>query len=90
MIDRDATLSHHLFEIAVTDPVFAIPADTDQNDVGRKTAAFEIGHSGYLESVKQALDRVRKAKRRKSHCPQPTNATVPLLVPSWLSALLAL
>jgi hypothetical protein len=48
VIDRNAALAHHLFEIAIADPVFAIPADTDQNDVGREAAAFEIGHDGYL------------------------------------------
>ena len=43
---QGVTLAHHLFEVAVADAVFAIPADADQNDVGRETAAFEVGHGG--------------------------------------------
>jgi hypothetical protein len=46
VIDRDATLAHHVFKVAVADPKFAIPAHAQQNHVGRKTAAFEIGHGG--------------------------------------------
>lgn len=48
VIDHDATLGHHLLKVAVADAVFAIPAYADQNDVGRETAAFEVGHGGCL------------------------------------------
>jgi len=46
VIDHDTAFAYHLFEVAVADAVFAIPADADQNDVGRETAAFEVRHGG--------------------------------------------
>lgn len=35
MFDGDAALRIHLFEVAVADPVLAMLADADQNNVGR-------------------------------------------------------
>jgi len=34
MIDQEPTLSHHLFEIAITERMTQIPPHTEKNDVG--------------------------------------------------------
>jgi hypothetical protein len=70
VIDGNAALAHHLFEVAVADHVFAIPADTDKNDAGRETAAFEIGQGS--------------AKGCKFYPLPPMNATV-VAASVWLT-----
>jgi hypothetical protein len=41
MGDADTTLLHHLGQIAVTDPVLAVPAHAQQDELDRKAAALE-------------------------------------------------
>jgi hypothetical protein len=44
--DRDTAFLHYLGEIAVADPVFAVPAHTQQDNLNWKTAALEQGQHG--------------------------------------------
>jgi hypothetical protein len=48
-IDRHAALAHHLFKVAIADPVIAIPARAEQDYLDRKAATFEVGHGGLLD-----------------------------------------
>ena len=41
MVDCEASLVHHLFEIAVAERIAQIPADTEQDDLTRITTPFE-------------------------------------------------
>jgi hypothetical protein len=40
VVDGDTALGHHLLEVSVADAVTAVPADAEQDDLGRKTAAL--------------------------------------------------
>jgi hypothetical protein len=40
-VDIDAALLHYFGQIAIADPVFAIPAETQQDDLNGKAAALE-------------------------------------------------
>lgn len=55
MINHRPALAHHLFEVALADPGFAIPAHAQQNQVCWKAAAFEIGHGGHLGEAQSIL-----------------------------------
>ena len=44
MVDIDATLFHHLFEVSVTDAVLAIPADTLEDNLTLEMSPFEVVH----------------------------------------------
>ena len=44
MIDGDATLQHHFFEVTITDSIFTIPSYTTQNDLSLIMAPFKICH----------------------------------------------
>jgi hypothetical protein len=43
MIDVQAPLEHHLFQISVAERIPEVPADTEQNDLGLEVAPFERG-----------------------------------------------
>src|SRR5208282_3327055 len=45
VVDRDAALAHHLFEIAVADAIAAVPAHRPEHDLTFKMAALEVRHS---------------------------------------------
>jgi hypothetical protein len=49
MINLDAALCHHLFQIPVAERIGQIPADTGQDEVLFKSVAFEVNHVGLLE-----------------------------------------
>ena len=52
MIDRHATFSHHLFEIAVAHPVAAVPPHRPQNDfTGEMTTGEDTHGSDYFTPV---------------------------------------
>ncbi len=40
-IDRDTTLLHHFGQIAIADPILAVPAHAQQDDLNREAAALE-------------------------------------------------
>jgi response regulator RpfG family c-di-GMP phosphodiesterase len=42
-VNGDTAFLHHLGEIAVTDPILAVPAHAQQDDLDRKAAALEQG-----------------------------------------------
>jgi hypothetical protein len=42
VIQINATLCHHLFQIAIADAVFAIPPHRPQDDLAHKVPPFEI------------------------------------------------
>src|ERR1700744_3306474 len=42
VIEMNATLFHHLFQIAIADAVFAIPTHCPENDLSHKVPPFEI------------------------------------------------
>jgi hypothetical protein len=42
MIQINATLFHHLFQITIADPVFAIPTHCPENNLAHKMPPFEI------------------------------------------------
>src|SRR5208283_1366918 len=44
VVDRDAALAHHLFQIAVADAVAAVPAHRPEHDLTFKMAALEVRH----------------------------------------------
>jgi hypothetical protein len=50
VIDRDAAFRHHLLELAIADGVFAVPADTLQDDEGMEAAKLKGVHSGLSRS----------------------------------------
>ena len=50
-----AALAHHLFMITIADAVFAIPSDTDKNDVARKAAAETSAKCRRLPAVNSAV-----------------------------------
>jgi hypothetical protein len=37
VVDGDAALVHHFLEVSVADAVTAVPADAEQDDLGRET-----------------------------------------------------
>ena len=39
--DADTALGHHFGQIAIADPVLAVPAHAQQDDLNRKAAALE-------------------------------------------------
>jgi hypothetical protein len=50
-VNLDTTLLHHFGQITVADPVLAIPAHTQQDDLDQKAAALENRlQSGSLDS----------------------------------------
>ena len=52
VIDRHATLSHHLFEISVAHPVAAVPPDRPQDDFSREmTTGEDIYGCDYFTQV---------------------------------------
>jgi hypothetical protein len=44
MIDRHASLAQHLFDVAVAQRIGCVPADAEQNDIGREAHSFEAEH----------------------------------------------
>jgi hypothetical protein len=44
MIDLNAALCHHLFELPIADWIGHIPSDAPQDDITLELAAFEIDH----------------------------------------------
>ena len=44
MVDQDATLAHHLLEIAITHSVSAIPPDRPEHDLTLKVTPLEVRH----------------------------------------------
>ena len=44
MVDRHATLFHQLFEVPVVQRLGHLSLDADEDDVDRKTHAFEVEH----------------------------------------------
>jgi hypothetical protein len=40
-INGDTAFLHHLGEIAIADPILAVPAHAQQDDLNRKAATFE-------------------------------------------------
>jgi hypothetical protein len=44
VVDRGATLGHHLLKAAVADPVPAIPADRPEHNLAPEVATLEIRH----------------------------------------------
>ena len=64
MIDLDAALCHHLFELPIADWIGHIPSDAPQDDITLELAAFEIDHgrrTGRLFPVSlRALGKVSK------------------------------
>src|SRR5471030_3251027 len=44
MIDLNAALCHHLFELPIADWIGYIPSNAPQDDVALELAAFEIDH----------------------------------------------
>jgi hypothetical protein len=49
MVDFDATLCHHLFQIPVAERIGQGPAHAGQDEVLFKLVAFELNHVGLLE-----------------------------------------
>ncbi len=43
MIDMQAPLEHHLFQISVAERIPKVPADTEQNNLGLEMTPFECG-----------------------------------------------
>jgi hypothetical protein len=68
VIDHDAAFRHHLLELAVADRVFAIPADTLQDDEGMEAAELEGVHSGLSRSDWTAPPYLNPAARQ-CKCP---------------------
>jgi hypothetical protein len=64
MIDLNAALCHHLFELPIADWIGHIPSDAPQDDIALELAAFEIDHgcrTGRLFPVSlRALGKVSK------------------------------
>src|ERR1700687_184568 len=64
MIDLNAALCHHLFELPIADWIGHIPSDAPQDDITLELAAFEIDHgrrTGRLLPVSlRALGKVSK------------------------------
>jgi hypothetical protein len=69
MVDFDATLYHHLFQIPVAERVSQVPADAGQNDVFFDAVTFEVDHEGNLSG---SVERIAYRKQ-----PLLTNATEP-------------
>jgi hypothetical protein len=46
IVNTYPALGHHFFKVPVANPVFAIPPDAEQDDLGRKPAALEHGNRG--------------------------------------------
>ena len=46
--DADTTLGHHFSQITIADPVLAVPAHAQQDDLDGKTAALEQAQQGRL------------------------------------------
>jgi len=49
MIEREAALPHHFFEVAITEGIAQIPADAEKDDLGFIVSPFErigFGQSG--------------------------------------------
>jgi hypothetical protein len=46
MIDGDAAFAHHFLKVPLADAIAAVPADAEQDDLGRKPAALEHRHRG--------------------------------------------
>src|ERR1700681_2475082 len=44
MIDLNAALCHHLFELPIADWIGHIPSNAPQDDIALELAAFEIDH----------------------------------------------
>jgi hypothetical protein len=46
VVDGYAAFGHHFLKVPVADAVAAVPADAEQDDLGRKPAALEHRHRG--------------------------------------------
>ena len=46
IVDIHPALGHHLLKVPVADAIPAVPADAEQDDLGRKPAALEHRHRG--------------------------------------------
>jgi hypothetical protein len=46
VVDGDAAFAHHFLKVPVADAVAAVPADAEQDDLGRKPAALEHRYQG--------------------------------------------
>jgi hypothetical protein len=44
VVDSEAAFVHHFLKVSVADAVAAVPADAEQDDLGRKPAALEDRH----------------------------------------------
>jgi hypothetical protein len=62
----DAALLHHLRQIAIADPVLAGLANTHQDDLNRKTTAFEHGEGSSDQKLQTTPSRLMQRSR-----PQP-------------------
>src|SRR5512132_4226887 len=52
VVDGDAALVHHFLKVPVADAVTAVPADAEQDDLGRKPAALEHRHRGDIPKTR--------------------------------------
>ena len=44
MVDHDATLAHHLLEIAIAHPIAAVPSDRPEHDLTLEVPPLEVRH----------------------------------------------
>src|ERR1700687_2994728 len=94
MIDLNAALCHHLFELPIADWIGHIPSDAPQDDITLELAAFEIDHgrrTGRLLPVSlRALGKVSKfatepkiapTRSRENFATEPDNLNSAFEVP---------
>jgi hypothetical protein len=55
-VDLDASFLHHLSQITIADPVLAVPAHAQQNDLDRKAAALEQGQQDGSSTGRPSLN----------------------------------
>lgn len=69
VVDRNAAFGHHFLKVPLADAVAAVPADAEQDHLGRKPAALEHRHRGG-DAPKTRLLAVRLRRMR------PTGGTI--------------
>ena len=84
VVDRDAALGHHRFEVAVADRIPAVPAHGPKHDLPPKVTSLEVAHAS-----------TPRSRSRRHVTNQPDFATEPLCLlrpthpnPPWSGCLL--
>ena len=80
VVDRDAALGHHRFEVAVADRIPAVPAYGPEHDLPPEVTSLEVAHAS------TPLGRSRRhVTNQPDFATEPTWSGRPYAGPSWMS-----